>query len=214
MPATTKTPAKPAKPKSARPKAKAKRESKPPNLRGRDTKLDKEVQDALVRLISQGSTIRDACAAASIAASTYYVWRQRGEVEPLGIYSDFVQALDQAVAAAKVALISSVHKSGKKQWRAAAWMLSHRYPDEYGALPRDVTIHRADESKRPLKEISDEQLYKDRAATKAALASARAELAAIDAEIAAASASPGPTDSGLGAGGGNGEQGGGATESA
>ena len=48
------------------------------------------------------------------------------------VYAGFVRRRDQAQAATLVRLLTCVNLAAKQDWRAAAWLLVHLFPDEFG----------------------------------------------------------------------------------
>src|SRR5262249_17839800 len=50
--------------------------------------------------------------------------------------SQFLQAIQRARGKARVSLVKVIEKAGKKDWKAAAWHLSHVWPNEYSEQTR------------------------------------------------------------------------------
>lgn len=78
----------------------------------RPTKLDKKLQNRIVKLIRSGVSIADTCAAVGIAESTYYDWMAQGAAgdDP---YSEFSEAVNRARNHAKVTAIGTIHTAAQ-----------------------------------------------------------------------------------------------------
>jgi transposase len=103
--------------------------------KGRATVLTPRVQEIIVDAITSGGTDRTAIAAAGISRRAYYYWLVRGRAgeEP---YSSFAEAVLHADAVAQGRCLRIIDQAGPKDWRAAAWWLERRHPDEWGRHPR------------------------------------------------------------------------------
>ena len=99
---------------------------------GRPSKLTPEVQELIVDGISAGLTYRLSCERAGIFPSTFYVWIERGERQVKGRYKDFAEAVTRAKADSALRLVSQITLQAPTDWRAAAFMLERRFPDDYG----------------------------------------------------------------------------------
>lgn len=105
---------------------------------GRPTKLTAELRDTLVELAANGNYRERSAQAVGIGKSTLYGWLERGEAdEEAGkpsIYSELLNALTRAEAAAEAEALEAVRKAGAGplgDWRASAWFLERRYPSRY-----------------------------------------------------------------------------------
>jgi hypothetical protein len=99
----------------------------------RRTKLTPDVQHTLAFALSEGATIEHACDYAGIHPATFHRWMQRGE-EDEPKFRDFCEAITRARGQGVVTdLLTIFHAVRAGDWRAAAWRLQHRYPQEYGA---------------------------------------------------------------------------------
>lgn len=109
---------------------------------GQPTKLTPALQMELMGYIGQGSTINDACDLVGIDKSTFHKWKVRGEQgDPK--YVEFLASVRAAMAGWKAARLKEIQEAknnaGNPDWRARAWLLQHRYPEEYGR--REVIAH-------------------------------------------------------------------------
>lgn len=125
--------------------------------KGRPTKFTPDIRKALVDAITAGLTYTHACQIVGIDYTTFNLWRNKGQVltkaDAAG-YFDFFNALTRAETNASLTMMATIRKvaQGYKKksvfmgrdgpvtyddeipadWRAAAWWLERRYPDEYG----------------------------------------------------------------------------------
>lgn len=96
---------------------------------GRPTDCTPEVTAAVVEGLNAGLSITSACAGADISAASYHLWRSRASEGPP--FSEFFDATTRARAKGVRALEAVVRKASQDDWRAAAWMLERRAPDEF-----------------------------------------------------------------------------------
>ncbi|MFN7587337.1 MAG: hypothetical protein ACK5UQ_02310 [Planctomycetota bacterium] len=73
-----------------------------------------------------------AARAAGVAPSTVRSHRER--------HRDFATALDAAIATAKSSMVARVRDAAPKDWKAAAWMLERRFPEEFARPEIRATI--------------------------------------------------------------------------
>ena len=99
----------------------------------RPTKLTPDVQQDLVYALTEGASIEHACDYAGINPDTYYTWLKRGEAgEPE--FSEFSETITRARGRGVVHDLRTITDAVQAgNWKAAAWRLQHRYPQEYGA---------------------------------------------------------------------------------
>lgn len=103
---------------------------------GRPSKLTPEVSKQITDVIAAGNYIETAAAYAGIHKDTLYDWLKRGRAAKTGIYSDFVEAVEQALAQAEVRDLAIIGKAANEVWQAAAWRLERRMPQKYGRRAR------------------------------------------------------------------------------
>ena len=96
----------------------------------RPTDCTPELTEALCAELKLGMAIRAACQHVGIDDSTYRKWMTRGEngEEP---FVTFRTAATRAKAEGVRALVVTVRKAAASDWRAAAWILERREPDEW-----------------------------------------------------------------------------------
>ena len=98
----------------------------------RPTKLTPEVHEAIVDGINAGLTFRLSCARAGVTPATFYNWLEKGEVAQSGALMEFFNAVERAKADSALRLISQITLQAPADWRAAAFILERRFPDDYG----------------------------------------------------------------------------------
>lgn len=94
----------------------------------RPTKYSAATVARLEEALRIGATYAAACGYAGISEDTLSNWRTNK--------SGFSERLARAEAEATVGWLTTIESAQARDWRAAAWMLEHRYPREYG---RQVT---------------------------------------------------------------------------
>ena len=99
---------------------------------GRPTLLNPTRQAALLEAIEQGMPLKQAAAVAGMSYDTLNHWQKRGENESAPPeYCQFYQQLRQSQAVAMQVHVSSICDAAKRDWRAAAWMLERRFPEDF-----------------------------------------------------------------------------------
>ena len=106
----------------------------------RPSKLTQETAAVIVASIRAGAFANAAAAAAGIAESTFYGWRQRGEAvqaardrgQPVAPeerrFLEFSEAIARASAQAEVAVANLLFEAASADWRAAVAWLERRHP--------------------------------------------------------------------------------------
>lgn len=79
-------------------------------MAGRRTKLNDKVQEQIVKHISAGVSVADACAASGIGERTFYDWITRGEAGEEQ-FAQFSQVVTRARNAAKITAIETLRAS-------------------------------------------------------------------------------------------------------
>ncbi len=115
--------------------------------KGRPSKLTEENVDIIVEAVRRGSPFVVACQAAGINEYTRMAWMREArnliqthvdDPETIEEYLEvklFYKTL-QAEAEYKSTLLGRIKKKSKQDWKAAAWLLSTRWPKEYGQMSR------------------------------------------------------------------------------
>ena len=87
-------------------------------------------RDRILTYLRAGNYIETACKASGIHKDTYYGWMERarkGE-EP---FATFAAEVDEALAAAEMLDLATIHAASHNQWQAAAWKLERRHPSRW-----------------------------------------------------------------------------------
>ena len=101
-------------------------------MAGRPTKLTPDVQELIVDGINAGLTYGMTCARAGVTYATFYNWLEKGEVAKSGVLMEFFDAVSRAKADSALRLVSQIMLQAPADWRAAAFLLERRFPDDYG----------------------------------------------------------------------------------
>ena len=96
---------------------------------GRPTDCTPEVTEIVCRELRLGLSIASACAAAGITKTSYYEYYQRAIEGPP--FSVFAAATTKARSEGTRGLEHTVRKAAVGDWRAAAWMLERRAPEDW-----------------------------------------------------------------------------------
>lgn len=104
----------------------------------RRSKFTPAVRQLIVDGLKAGLPIRHACALAGIDTAQFYRWRTRGETAAEGsTWRQFFLDCEGAQAEmvkGSLAVITQAATDG--DWRAAAWKLERRMPEQFGARER------------------------------------------------------------------------------
>jgi hypothetical protein len=105
---------------------------KQPPKPGSPCLLTKRCEAVLLKAIEDGMPLKHAAMIAGISYDTLNRWRNKGESEFAPIeFRDFCKALRRAEAVAMQRLLSLISNAGQTDWKAAAWTLERRFPDEF-----------------------------------------------------------------------------------
>jgi hypothetical protein len=107
--------------------------------RGRPTKLTPELIERVARVVRVGNYLDTAARYCGISKGDFYNWLKRGHAQKRGIYRDFLNALEEAQAAADVRDHAYIAEAAKKDWRAAAEHLRLRNQARYGSRRLEVS---------------------------------------------------------------------------
>ena len=107
------------------------------NKVGRPSKLTESSMEKLTDALRSGSYRIDACRAAGIHYNTLLAWEKKGESQTSGEYVEFLEALRRAEAEAVVSSVEVITTAAQGgDWRAAAWFLEHKYPNNWSRLEK------------------------------------------------------------------------------
>ena len=92
---------------------------------GQSTNYLPSVARKICRFVERGCTGQVAASVAGIPASTFDQWQDD--------YPEFSWSIKRAEAKCQALLLSAINRAASEgQWRAAAWLLEHRWPEEFG----------------------------------------------------------------------------------
>jgi hypothetical protein len=92
----------------------------------RPRKLTPETHERIVGAVREGNQLHVAAAYAGVSKSTFKEWCQRGRCGEEPFFA-FIEALDEAMAAAEVSTVAVVDVAAKEgDWKAAAYLLDRR----------------------------------------------------------------------------------------
>ena len=103
----------------------------PPQRTGRPTKRTSKVTRAILRGIAAGLPFKHAAGAAGVTGGTLAEWRRK--------FPDFDAAVEAALAKAirhHLNIITTAANTG--DWKAASWLLEHRFPEDFARSRVDV----------------------------------------------------------------------------
>lgn len=105
--------------------------------RGRPSLLTPEREVRLLRAIRRGMPLKQAAMLAGMSYETLNRWRIQGEAEDAPAeFRHFWQALRKAQAVAMERLVGRIQDAAGSDWKAAAWLLERRHPDEFARQQR------------------------------------------------------------------------------
>lgn len=110
---------------------------KSPPQGGRPCLLTPSCKAILLKAIEEGMPLKQAAMAAGVSYDSMNRWRKRGESEnePL-MFRKFCKELQRSEAIAMQRLIGRIQAAGETDWKASAWMLEKRFPEEFGKVQR------------------------------------------------------------------------------
>lgn len=113
--------------------------------------------ELICKAIKSGLTINNAARAAGVNPNTYYVWKKKGEagIEPWASYWERVQL---AIHQGEAVLANRIATASQDDWRAAAWMLERRHPENWS---KQTEVNLKGQLNMNLSEMSDEQLKEE-----------------------------------------------------
>jgi len=90
---------------------------------GRPSKLTPEIRQRVKELLELGMNYNDVCLSIGITKETFSQWRKK--------FSDFSDLVESANAKVKEIALKSIRVGEIRDWRAGAWRLERRFPEEY-----------------------------------------------------------------------------------
>tara|TARA_R110002110_G_scaffold100479_5_gene256010 strand:- start:1316 stop:1783 length:468 start_codon:yes stop_codon:yes gene_type:complete len=133
----------------AKAKAKAKAKKAPKKAMGRPTKICPEITSLIVSAILAGSYVETASALAGISKDTFYNWLKKGAAAQSGVFFEFSDAIQKAMAQAEMNDLLVINKAAQRSWQAAAWKLERKYPNRWGLRSKHEIVG-ADKEAKPV----------------------------------------------------------------
>jgi hypothetical protein len=90
---------------------------------GQPTKYTPEIVLRTKELLELGLNYQDICDSIGISAETFSQWRKK--------YPEYSEVVRIANAKVKEIALKSIRVGEMRDWKAAAWRLERRWPDEY-----------------------------------------------------------------------------------
>jgi hypothetical protein len=107
-----------------------------PKRTGRRTILDAKLTKRICDHLAAGNSIKTTMELVAVDESVYYDWIQKGE-QGQKPYAEFAKRTSRARGKAKQRLVKTIVSQAPKDWKAAAWILSHCWPQEFSELVRN-----------------------------------------------------------------------------
>jgi hypothetical protein len=101
---------------------------------GRPQAFSQEKADRVCEAVRRGMSYKQAAAYAGISYSTLNRWRIEGQDEEgAPEFWEFWKSFEQAAGEAAFRNLGYIDEAASRgDWKAAAWMLERRYPEEWG----------------------------------------------------------------------------------
>lgn len=97
-------------------------------------KLTKELAEEAIKLVKVGASNQDVIDYLGVAESTFYAWLRNPQNEAQTALS---QGMKKAETERKLWHLQRIHQAAEKgDWKASAWYLERRYPNEYARTQR------------------------------------------------------------------------------
>lgn|SRR5574343_915852 len=114
-------------------------DEKPKRGRGRPPKLTPELIERVASIVRTGNYLDTAARFCGVSRVSFHEWMKRGHSQKRGIYRDFLNAMEEAQAAADVRDHAYITKAAAKDWRAAVEHLRLRNQARYGTKRMEVS---------------------------------------------------------------------------
>lgn len=112
---------------------------KPKRGRGRPSKITPALIQRIADVVRTGSYLDTACRFCGIDKVTFHAWLKKGHEQKRGIYRDFLNAIEEAQAAADVRDHATITKASLTDWKAAAKHLMLRNPGRYAMTRQEIS---------------------------------------------------------------------------
>ena len=102
-------------------------------MRGRPTKLNKQLEAQICKLLRKGNYVETVCDYVGIPPERFYQWLKRNP--------EFREAVKKAMAEAEIKILAKIQRK-VSNWQALAWFLERRYPNKWGNKTRLDVEHK------------------------------------------------------------------------
>lgn len=99
--------------------------------RGRRSKCTPARRKEILAHVRSGLPVKYAALLAGVDERSVYRWLAKGREQKRGIFRQFFHDLERAQSESVAQLVSQVAEAGRKDWRAATWLLTRRAPAEF-----------------------------------------------------------------------------------
>ncbi len=117
----------------------------------RARKLTPDLAARILALVRAGHAPQGAARASGVGVTTWKGWLRAGRAGTDPEYARLVEDLEDAQEQSKAVLLSRLLQAAKDDWRASAWLLERRWPEEFGR--RDQLVL---EAASPAREVGEE----------------------------------------------------------
>ena len=103
-------------------------------MRGKKIDVSPAHIDKLVQAVLVGATYELAARYAGISKDTFDRWRKQMDTAKAGTpLAALRERLREAEGRAAIGWLAKINQAANVDWKAASWLLSHRYPEVYGS---------------------------------------------------------------------------------
>ena len=104
---------------------------------GRPTKLTPDTQSKILEALRSGCLREDAARYAGIHPDTLSTWYRAGaSVEAEDHLREFHREVQKTERSVKIRLLGIIQQAANEDWKAGAWYLERKFPDEFGRRDR------------------------------------------------------------------------------
>ena len=100
-------------------------------MAGRPSKLTREVRDDLTLMLAEGVPVKLAAAATEVSPRSIRRWLHEGDLrERVAEVRATERQVEDAITEARLVVL--ILRAAQTDWRASAWWLERRYPQQWG----------------------------------------------------------------------------------
>jgi hypothetical protein len=130
----------------------------------RPSKLTADTQATICNAVEAGTPLKHAALYAGVGESTVHRWIQQASApDPEPQFVEFRDAVQRAQARSVTRLVAMVTRAADNDWRAAAWLLERRAPEDFMTAEKRANLEAARAEAEVVKEQAAGKLrYLDR----------------------------------------------------